>query len=247
MFYVYKITNIINNKIYIGKTNDIERRWKEHIKIAKAGKKDSRYSYLHSSINKYGKENFTKIIIETFEYEDLAFKSEMSFIKQLRAMDRRIGMNLTSGGEGSSGYHHSNEAIDKMRKSHLGQKSWNKGIPMSEEMKNKLRSSNLGKKHKDETKEKISKGLLGKPKPDEFGQKLREINTGKKLSDQTKSRIGAANCGENSSTCRLKENDVLNIRDQYNSGASAPSISKRYNVSNSTIYAIIRRLSWKHI
>ena len=30
MYYIYKITNILNNKIYIGRTNDFKRRMREH-------------------------------------------------------------------------------------------------------------------------------------------------------------------------------------------------------------------------
>ena len=65
--YIYKITNTINQKSYIGKTiNSIAERWKEH-------KKDSKRSYckdrpLYRAMNKYGIENFT---IEQVEEVDV--------------------------------------------------------------------------------------------------------------------------------------------------------------------------------
>lgn len=247
MFYIYKITNIINNKIYIGKTNDVERRWKEHLKIAKAGEKDKRYSYLHASINKYSKENFIKTILNVFDSENDAFQAEKSFIKQLNAMNRKIGMNLTEGGEGSSGYRHSKENLEKMSVSHIGQISWMLGKKASEETKEKQRIAHLGKTQSQEIREKISKGLTGKPKPEGFAQNLREINTGKKLTKESREKISIANRGENSSTCKLKENDVISIRKLYTDGKSISTLAKIYNVNYSTIRAIIYRKSWKHV
>lgn len=55
--YIYKITNQINGKIYIGKTlKDISSRWREHCKAAKKVCCEKRPLYM--AINKYGIENF---------------------------------------------------------------------------------------------------------------------------------------------------------------------------------------------
>ena len=56
MAYIYKITNLKNNKIYIGFTiNEIEVRLRNHIRASRQNKE--RHTYLHSAIRKYG-ENF---------------------------------------------------------------------------------------------------------------------------------------------------------------------------------------------
>ena len=61
MAYIYKITNLINDKLYIGKTSrDIETRWKEHLRHSETLPDIP----LYRAINKYGKENF---IIEEIE------------------------------------------------------------------------------------------------------------------------------------------------------------------------------------
>lgn len=57
---IYKIVNKINNKIYIGKTNDIQKRIKRHLRSVK--NKINRYLYV--AINHYGWENFDAEIIE---------------------------------------------------------------------------------------------------------------------------------------------------------------------------------------
>ena len=68
MHFIYKITNIINGKIYIGSSHDgyrgIEKRWQDHIKNSKY---ENGYSYnypLYKAMRKYGIDNFTYEIIE---------------------------------------------------------------------------------------------------------------------------------------------------------------------------------------
>lgn len=57
MCFIYKITNNINNKLYIGQTlQSIEKRWIQHKSEAKTYKKNQP---LHNAIRKYGTENFT--------------------------------------------------------------------------------------------------------------------------------------------------------------------------------------------
>ena len=59
MPYIYKITNIINQKSYIGKTthNDPNQRWKEHQRERLQERSAQRA--LYRALNKYGVENFT--------------------------------------------------------------------------------------------------------------------------------------------------------------------------------------------
>jgi len=63
-------------------------------------------------------------------------------------------LNLTDGGEGSSGYKPTKETLEKQSKSLKGRVSNRKGIKMSEEQKEKLRKSILGQKRSEETKAK---------------------------------------------------------------------------------------------
>lgn len=65
MFSVYKITNLINNKVYIGSSNNPERRWREH-KSNSQNKNSITYNYpLYCAFRKYGIENFYFEIIAT--------------------------------------------------------------------------------------------------------------------------------------------------------------------------------------
>ena len=90
---VYKITNLINNKIYIGVTKkDIAIRFKEHVAKSKTSSRNS----LHNAILKYGEESFSISLIESCSKEK-AFEKEMLLIKEFDLM--KCGYNETPGGE----------------------------------------------------------------------------------------------------------------------------------------------------
>lgn len=59
---IYRITNLINNKVYIGKTNNFERRYKEHFR--KTNIKSDPNKILYLAMHKYGFENFKMDIVE---------------------------------------------------------------------------------------------------------------------------------------------------------------------------------------
>ena len=94
---VYKITNTINNKIYIGvTTRTLEERWREHKSRVK-----ERTSHLYSAFRKYGIENFTiEIIDDTAESQEELFELEKRYIKQYNSTNPDIGYNATIGGDG---------------------------------------------------------------------------------------------------------------------------------------------------
>ena len=87
---IYKITNISNNKIYIGKTiYSLNHRWQQHLNIA-FNKNRPSYNYkLYKAIRKYGKDNF---IIETLEDIDnsLLNEKEIYWIKYYNSNNQVI-------------------------------------------------------------------------------------------------------------------------------------------------------------
>ena len=90
---IYKITNNINKKIYIGKSVNIETRWNQHKYT-----KDS--LPIHHAIQKYGINNFTFEVIEECNPKDLNEK-EIYWIKHFNSYSGE-GYNLTQGGDGAS-------------------------------------------------------------------------------------------------------------------------------------------------
>jgi group I intron endonuclease len=105
---IYKTTNLINGKFYIGK--DLYN--------------NSSYFgsgiLLKNAILKYGINNFKKEILEYCECREFLNDREKYWISHLKSQDRSIGYNIHSGGDGGdtfSGKHHSDESKEKSSKS----------------------------------------------------------------------------------------------------------------------------------
>lgn len=89
--FIYKITNKVNGKSYIGQTRyTVEFRWRQH-----QHKKDN--TYFHNAIQKYGIDNFTVETLEECDFKDLNSR-EIFYIAKYDTFNN--GYNLTIGGEG---------------------------------------------------------------------------------------------------------------------------------------------------
>ena len=100
-FYIYKITNVINDKVYIGKTYQPAERFQQHIEAANSGSD----RLLPRAIRKYGSDAFSFEVIAEYDNEAEQTLAEAEFIKQhdcciLDGVDR--GYNMTRGGDGFS-------------------------------------------------------------------------------------------------------------------------------------------------
>lgn len=90
--FIYKITNKVNGKSYIGQTRyTVEFRWRQHIH-----KKDN--TYFHNAIQKYGEDNFIVETLEECNYENLNSR-EIYYIAKYNTF--KEGYNLTIGGDGN--------------------------------------------------------------------------------------------------------------------------------------------------
>jgi group I intron endonuclease len=115
---IYKITNKINSKIYVGQTSKtIEDRLQRHIKEAK--KKRNRY--LYDAMNHYGYDNFIIEVIETDVDKNNIDDKETFWIKKLNTLIPN-GYNMTKGGGGGNTL----EFWDEDRKKELYRKQGDK-------------------------------------------------------------------------------------------------------------------------
>lgn len=89
---IYMILNTINNKCYIGSSNNISRRKYEHFKDLERNRHYN--SYLQASYNKYGVDKFTFIILERIKDTAELCKKECSWISLKNSMDKNHGYNL---------------------------------------------------------------------------------------------------------------------------------------------------------
>lgn len=155
---IYKATNIINNKIYIGATKyTLEQRKKGHIKHANSKNKPK--GYFQKAIIKYGEENFKwEVIDNALTYEELMEK-EKYWIKYYNSFGEN-GYNMCEGGGNTSGYRFSEESKNKIREKAKINNSLNnpfKGKTHSQELKDKWSKERKGRKLEGEWLKNIQK------------------------------------------------------------------------------------------
>jgi group I intron endonuclease len=163
---IYKITNTVNNKCYIGQTiKPGKARWNRHLNDAANG---STFA-LHAVIRKYGLESFTfEVIAESLQpfLDDL----EIFFIKLYSTKINQHGYNMTDGGDG------------------------NKGGTRSEETRRRLSLAAKGRVHSEHAKRKMSLAKKGKVLSEEHKRTMslakKGIGKGKVLSEEIKRKIG---------------------------------------------------------
>lgn len=122
---VYEITNLINNKIYIGSSINIKKRWKDHILLLKNQKHIN--VHLLNAWNKYGEENFSFSIIEEIypkekeNRKDFIYRvreREFYYIDKFNATNSKIGYNLSKKTQGSDSCGIRAENFDKNSKNY---------------------------------------------------------------------------------------------------------------------------------
>lgn len=152
---IYKVTNIVNNKIYIGKTiHSLNTRMLGHINKSK--KKLFSGSLFYKALRKYGETNFKWEIIDTCDNEIDLNKKEIYYIKLYNSTNHDIGYNIHAGGNGGDNLtNHPDRQliIEKVRLLSMGRKC-------SEETKKKLSESQKGRILPESQKNHISESMI---------------------------------------------------------------------------------------
>ncbi len=152
---IYKITNKINGKFYIGQTVDAKKRW-----VAHSNRKVK--TAISAAIQKYGSNNFEFEIIQECPLEEANFW-ESHFIALYKSCGSG-GYNLTTGG--SARYKLAPESLEKIGAANRGKKRSLKTLE-------KMRVCSTGKKQSPETIEKRVKYVRGVKKSPEHVEKVR--------------------------------------------------------------------------
>jgi group I intron endonuclease len=152
---IYKIKNIVNNKIYIGSTlKSFEYRFNIHVKLLKRNQHEN--PILQNAWNKYGENNFIFEIIESFDsinIEEL-LNLEKYYILKYNSTNKFYGYNICAVGKSRYGTKWSDES--KKKRSGSGNPMYGKGY-LKQGILNPLFGRALTQQHKDN----VSKSLMG--------------------------------------------------------------------------------------
>lgn len=186
---IYKITNILNNKFYIGKHQTMD----ENDSYYGSGKA------IKEAILKYGKENFIKEVLFTFDNEVEMNLKEKELITE-EFVNRKDTYNIGVGGEGGAHFKNKTHSIETRKQisetnqtkdySHLvGRIPANKGKRDSTATREKKRNSKRDTKCSYEVRQKISESLkkFNRENPDYFKTAKKRIR--KPLSEETKKKL----------------------------------------------------------
>lgn len=158
-YVVYRHTSP-SGKVYIGITSlKPEKRWRN-------GEGYKGCYKFYNAIQKYGWDNIKHEIIFSGLNEDSAKLIEEIFIYYYK--QQNISLNITDGGDGMKGYHHTEEAKKKISEA---------GKNPSEETRKKIGAAQKGKILSEETRKKIGASLKGHKVSEEHKKKLsKEVN-----------------------------------------------------------------------
>lgn len=221
---IYKITNKLNNNCYIGKSIDIERRFKEHKTHAFYQKEKNREwnKVLYRAIRKYGIENFSFEILEEVEDSSKLDEREMFWINFYDSYNN--GYNETPGGDGvknNQGENHPNHKVDELTVIEIRQRWAECKISTRElyyDYKDKIGKSGFKKIYSWQTWKNI----------------LPELNTQERRNWHRNNGKSYSNAGERSPKAILSDKDVYDIRIRYKNGESVRSIYKDYEKTGMT-------------
>ena len=272
---IYMYTNLINNKVYVGRTcQTLESR---------AGHKGTRYQgciKFWNAIQKYGWENFKCEIIEKDLTDGEAQVLEEKYIRLFDSVDNGYNV-LYDSSNYSDNYRKSvseavksssknKERAEKLKETMKGKNNPFYGKHHTKETIEKMRNVKLGKKLTEEHKKKISehntRPFLGKHHTKETIEKMRNAKLGKKLTEEHKKKVGLAGLGRKvSEDTKRKISETHKKNGTYNSKpVLCIELNKRYkciqeaardfNISNDRIrYAcknpnkILEGYHWKFI
>lgn len=230
MIGIYKITNKINGKIYVGQSNCIQRRFAQH----KSPYEQQRFSNkpLYKAFKKYGIQNFSFEVIEQCSQEQLNAR-EKFWIKTLHSLCHQNGYNITAGGDGPQDDNHpkhklTREDVIDIRKRYARHQRCKDVQAL---YKNKIGHSGFSKVWKGETWKDIMPEVYTKE-----NKQFHRHNTGQKGSQNGRSL--------------LTENDVRNIRLRKKLGQSWKRVYEDYKftgITKDSFYNIWQGYNWKNV
>lgn len=207
IYTIYKATNKLNHKSYIGFDSKYPNRMRQHLMNSFYSNQQQYNTIFHRSIRKYGKEMFEwEALYQSKDRNHTLKIMEPYFIKEYNSFGER-GYNMTLGGEGI-GYKPTEETKQKIREARAKQ-------IITEEHKIKIGNAHRGIKRSKETCNNISNALKGKIPSIECRQAALIHNLGKKQTQESIAKRVIANTGRKRSPETIKKMKEAWVRRKY--------------------------------
>lgn len=228
MIGIYKIENLINGKLYVGQSTNIQERYKSHIRSSKNPKSRDYNSALHCAFRKYGISNFKITILEICNKE-LLNEREIFWINQLNTFNE--GYNETLGGD---------------KRSCEGDNHPNKKLTSKDviDIRNRYANHERKKVVFNLYKNKIGKRGFHKIWIGETWKNIMmDVYTPENINFH---KHNSGNRGEENGRTKLSNVDVINIRRLHKEGVSSSIIYKSYSdkITYKSFINIISNQNW---
>ena len=202
MIGVYAIRHIASQRVYVGSSINIHKRWAGHVRSLERGRHNSRY--LQHAWMKYGSAAFEFVVLEVCMPEE-RIECEQAYIDRYHAADPVFGFNLSA----TAGLTTLNaESRAKLAVSVSRARTGRKFGPRDPEVGRKIAASLRGKPLSEERKQKIAAAHQGKkrgPHSEIHRRRIGVANTGKTHTLESKAKMAAAKRGRSlSPETRLK-------------------------------------------
>ena len=238
MRYLYKITNTMNNKIYIGQTVNPSQRWWQH---RNAASKNHPSMIIARAIKKYGNNAFDFEIIAQCQTLDDANFMEEHLIQQYDSRNPEKGYNIRPGGN--------NSPITEITRQKISVTMLNRTPEEKKSIYSLVSDKLTGHEVSMETKQKISEALIGHPPPTN-GFKTGSVPWSKGTKGVLKPNSGSFTKGHIAPSTafqkglipwnkRLDQEYILIMK---NNGISVKEIAAQLNCHEGTIYNILRKI-----
>lgn len=226
---IYLWTNLINNKVYVGQTQNFYNRMQQYSR----GNDSNRI--IGQALHKYGIDNFDIAILEKVEDVEKLDECEQYWMEYYKSYDLSKGYNLCKEAGTTRGYHHTEEDKKKMSEivkrrlqNHPEYIKFGKDNPMfgkhpTEETRDKMSKSRIGNKNAKGKTWKLSpeqaenrrknmlgrKNSLGRKLSKEARDKISESNRHRKISEETKRKISEGNKGKTAKKVKCVETNMI--------------------------------------
>jgi len=227
---IYQILNLVNGKIYVGSSNNINNRKRSHLHCLRNNR--HRNQHLQYAWNKYGEHNFEFEILQIVKISKSLTGCEQFWISSTSCTDRKYGYNIAINAQHPS----LGTTLTKEHKQKISEGT--KKALMAPEKRKRMSIANTGSNNY----------MYGRKHSKQTRIKMSTKRQNRIITEETKQNMSIVKRGELNCNAKLVTTQVKVIRHLCEFKIiTQKSIAEFFNVSLGTIESIKARKTWKYI